>query len=69
MQDDSGEQTDLAPREEPIDQLARSLSNAAPRRTALHPMAAAGAGLLGALGVAGALADQTPGDRGQSSQR
>lgn len=39
-----------------IDTLARSLADASPRRAALQQVAAAGAGLIGALGLAAAAA-------------
>jgi hypothetical protein len=61
MEDGSQDRIDDAARENAIDQIARSMSNSSPRRAALQQFAAAGAGLLGALGVANALADQNNG--------
>lgn len=69
MDEESGDPAPVAPREAPIDQLARSLADATPRRAALHHLAAAGAGLLGGLGVAGALADQTNGGNGKKKNK
>ncbi|HEX5497997.1 MAG TPA: hypothetical protein VFX03_02180, partial [Thermomicrobiales bacterium] len=68
MDNGSQERSSAAAREETIDQLARSLSNASPRRVAVRQFAAAGAGLLGALGVANALADPKNGGKGKKNK-
>ncbi|HET7094685.1 MAG TPA: hypothetical protein VFI22_14435, partial [Thermomicrobiales bacterium] len=68
MEEDRSESVEASGGEASIDQIARSLANAAPRRTALHQMAAAGAGLLGALGLAGAAA-QGGGDNKKKSKK